>query len=430
MKGGGGLVGFLVAVVLGRDLGTAGSGRFFLALAIVTILASAVRLGFDQVATRFVAEFDENRDDASVNRLYAQAMGWAVSVGSALGLVCAWASRWIAAEVFEDAAFGEVLGPMALSLPAVAVVWLHAHFFQGIGDVKLFQAFRGLAVLVVFLILVGICLAAIPSTVAGVTPAYGWLYLVASWVVAALAHTLWRRNFAGFRWDRNGWRPGGPWTSALPAFLAINAATQISQWCPQIILGMFADADQVGVFTAAFRVATLGSLILFGVNSVVFPKFAVLYGRGDIDGLRAVVRSSTLITAVAALPFFAILVVLPGPILNCFGAEFTAGASILQIAAVGQLVNVATGSVGGLLNMSGNERVVLRGILLGLVIAVGVNLALIPIAGAVGAAVAGSAATSGTMLYLTVVCRRRLGFSPVSVVATELRSFITFGRRQ
>ena len=50
------------------------------------------------------------------------------------------------------------------------------------------------------------------------------------------------------------------------------------------------------------------------------------------------------------------MVLFSGVIMRFFGAGFESGAGLLVIIAVGQLINVATGSVSFLLNMTGHER--------------------------------------------------------------------------
>ena len=416
LKGGSGVIGFAIAVVLGRDLGPEGAGRYFLALGVVTVAGSLVRLGFDQAVTRHVAKFREESRFDEINRLYTQAMAWTLAAGIAVAVPLAAASSWIAAVVFRDAPFSGVFTPMVMAIPAVAVIWLHAHFFQGIDRVNWFHAFRGLSISMVFLALVGGVFLADADAVSGNVDRYGWLYLTAGYLTAIAAHLQWRCAWTAFAWHFDRWQARGEWTGTLPSLWLMAGVIQINLWCPQILLGVFEESDEVGIFTAAYRVAGLGSIILFGINSVIFPRFAVLYAKNDTRGLQAVVRSSTFIMIAVALPFFVFLTIFPRTILGMFGREFLAGALVLQIAAVGQMFNVASGSVGGLLNMSGNERGALNGTLFGFVLTLALCLALIPPLGAVGAAVASSISLSLTMVYLTASCQHRLGFSPFTLL--------------
>jgi O-antigen/teichoic acid export membrane protein len=60
-----------------------------------------------------------------------------------------------------------------------------------------------------------------------------------------------------------------------------------------------------------------------------------------------------------AIPVFAVLLLLPGPLLRLFGPGYAAGATALAILAAGQLFNAATGPLGQLINMSGRPYVTL-----------------------------------------------------------------------
>jgi O-antigen/teichoic acid export membrane protein len=102
-------------------------------------------------------------------------------------------------------------------------------------------------------------------------------------------------------------------------------------------------------------------------------------------------------------------VLLGGPILRLvFGADFGAADVALAVVSVGQLANVATGSVGVLLVMTGHQREAALGTAAGAVLNVGLAIALIPALGAIGAAVAAAASTIVSNVLLVVVVRRKL----------------------
>jgi len=60
--------------------------------------------------------------------------------------------------------------------------------------------------------------------------------------------------------------------------------------------------------------------------------------------------------AAALIPVL-ICTLFPVFVLNFFGEEFVAAAPLLVVLSLGQLINVATGSVGFLLLMSGHEKI-------------------------------------------------------------------------
>jgi O-antigen/teichoic acid export membrane protein len=196
---------------------------------------------------------------------------------------------------------------------------------------------------------------------------------------------------------------------------------QFSNWLPQIMLGVFRPAEEVGIYNAAFRVANLTSLVLLGVNSVVFPKFAALFSADHFERLKALAQSSARLMTLACLPFLAVLIAFPSQVLSLFGNDFADGALALQIVAVGQLINVVTGSVGGLLNMTGHQHMALRCGLISFAVMLVALGGLAPGFGLVGTAIAQSLGVIVNMALLSFACRRSLGFAPIGGIKLSKR---------
>jgi O-antigen/teichoic acid export membrane protein len=108
--------------------------------------------------------------------------------------------------------------------------------------------------------------------------------------------------------------------------------------------------------------------------------------------------SAKMMTLLAS-PILLAFIFLPGLVLTIFGSEFRDGSSALTILALGQFVNVATGSVGYILIMTGHERTE-RNIAASFVLINAIlNFILIPRLGIEGAALA--TATSLALRNLT-----------------------------
>jgi O-antigen/teichoic acid export membrane protein len=71
----------------------------------------------------------------------------------------------------------------------------------------------------------------------------------------------------------------------------------------------------------------------------------------------------------------------------------------LVILCVGQLVNASMGSVASVLNMTGHERETTKSVLVGAFVNVTLNLALVPVWGMIGAAIA----TACTLVVWNVI---------------------------
>ena len=148
----------------------------------------------------------------------------------------------------------------------------------------------------------------------------------------------------------------------------------------------------------------------------LLPSIAALHARGDHAALQAMVTTTAWWAALSALLIGLPLFVLAGTVLSLFGDAFTSGTVVLRILLVGQIVNVAAGSVGPMLTMTGHERQ--AAIVLGVAAAaqIGMNTVMIPLFGMEGAAVTTTLTVIGWNLAMGILVWRNLKIVP-SVLA-------------
>ena len=114
----------------------------------------------------------------------------------------------------------------------------------------------------------------------------------------------------------------------------------------------------------------------------------------------------------AAVPAAAVLTLAGGLVLGwVFGDEFSSAHLPLAVLAFGQLINAGLGAVGFLLTMTGHERETARVLWQTTALNVAMNLVLIPLYGALGAAVASTASLAIWNLVLARLVWRHLGLN-------------------
>ena len=132
-----------------------------------------------------------------------------------------------------------------------------------------------------------------------------------------------------------------------------------------LLLGLFTDPEKVAYYEAAGRTALLVSLPLMAVNAVVPPLFAQMHQKGCLPELEHFARASTRWMYFVSLPLALFIAVLAPEILGFFGAGFGEGQWALQVLIAAQLFNVACGSVGFLLAMTGQRSTLTATLALG-----------------------------------------------------------------
>ena len=92
---------------------------------------------------------------------------------------------------------------------------------------------------------------------------------------------------------------------------------------------------------------------------------------------------------------------------------------MLVVLAIGQFINVSTGSVGFVLIMAGNERLARNNTLLAATVSLVLNVLLIPPLGALGAAIATAASIASLNLSAAYLVKRRLGILTIPLRLRE-----------
>ncbi len=182
----------------------------------------------------------------------------------------------------------------------------------------------------------------------------------------------------------------------------------------KIALGFYMGARIVGIYSVAAAMVAYVALILNSVNPVFSPVIADLHARGDMVMLGRLYRVLTKWVFGITLPLAITVIIYARPLMRIFGHDFEAGWPILIIGTAGQLVNCGVGSVSLLLLMSGNQGRLLKAQVTMSGVMIIANIALVPIWGLVGAAIAAAITTAGINVWNLLSVRKVLGLSPFS----------------
>ena len=274
---------------------------------------------------------------------------------------------------------------MAIAVIPLALNVLVSRALQGLSDIR--DSILVFSILPAGIALAGTWLLAYTWGVNGAILAY----VIAVTISVIYGTVAWRRVLAKSSLGHQA-RHVAPLTKNLlksGSHLLIGALLQlVIQMSGTLLLGVWATTTDVSLFAVAWRTALLINLVLLAVNAIAQPKFAALYARQDMAALAATARTVTMLMTLFAAPAFLIFVLAPAFVMGAFGSDFAAGAATLQILSIGQFVNVATGSVGVLLVMTGHERDYRNGQITAACVVLVLNYMLTPSYGAVGAAIA------------------------------------------
>lgn len=369
---------FLLNLLVARKLGAEESGYFFLSLTIVLLLSVIGRLGVDNAIVRFVAAFMSDNDNEQVSRFYGLLIRIVLPTLFLFSFCLFYFSDFISYYIFSKPELSQVLMIMGLSVIPLSLSQFNGFFLQGARYVVPAMLFNSGAMAITVLLSV---LVISPNSAVEVAE----LYLFSSLIVFVLSTLTWQSKVGKIiSLEPISFSP--QLTMAMKSLFVIMLMAQVTQWAGQLMLGFWAESADVALFATAARTAMLTSFILISVNAIAAPKFAAAYKSNDFTSIERTAINSSRLMIIAASPLIILMVFFSDWIMGLFGEEFVSASYILKVLVFGQFINLLTGSVAPLLQMTGNEKALRNNIILSsLIIIIGGPL-FIPKYGVVGAA--------------------------------------------
>jgi O-antigen/teichoic acid export membrane protein len=393
-------LGVLISVVTARYLQPDDMGRYAFLVWLAGLLAVVLSLGLPTTVTRYSAEARGARLPAAAGALLGLVVRWQAT------LALAAAALMVVAVLVVPAAWRLPLALTALSVPPLVLHGSLAAFLSGL-HVFGWQALLGVGTLALQAGLF-VLVAGLDGGVAGLLLAHAMTNVVGLGVVAWLARREGRRH---------GALPGaGPlgadaradvirYARSASALVVLDAV--VWQRTEVAFLQALAPAAEVAFYALAFGVAAQVSRIPYQLSVVLFPSFPALVGGGrvgELAGLHATaMRYLVLLGAPLAV---GLAVTAPAIVRLLYGPAYAPAAPVLAVLALGSLVAFAAGASPAVLHATKRQDRLLRQGMLAAAVDLVLALVLIPVAGALGAALASVAAQAlGSVLAIHAAVR-------------------------
>lgn len=421
--------GLLLAVLVGRTLGTAGAGIFFSIVAFVTILTTVLKLGTDTAQLwRIPRLLSEGRTDRLWPTVRTAVVPTAtISAAAAIAVVLA--AEPLASLLVEDT--GRFQTPAQLRWSALVVGFLAPMTVliattRALGHIGPFVGIHNVGLPIGRLAIVA---AALLAGTGGTGAMAAWsIPVVAAMLVAAVLV----RHQVGALVPADS--PPVPsttrrhadrefWSFALPR--GVTASLEVSLIAANTLLvGVMIGPAAAGVFGALSRFVTTGTMAEQAVRILVAPRFSALLSQHDLEGAGGLYQRTTPLIVAVSWPVFLVIASGAPALLSIFGPGFSAGARALTVLALAMCLSQVAGNVQTVLLMSGHSGLQLANKIVAIVVLLGLNLWLIPRFGLEGAAVAWSLAiltdTLLAMVEVRLVVGVRVlpsGLTPLAVLA-------------
>ena len=404
---GGQIMGFLLTLVIAHYYGAQGLGNYILAIVILRIFTLVSKLGLDTFSIRLIASFSRKNKWKSI-QLFRKKILILISITSIASSV----AMYFLANIIVDHIDVKVEYVRLSSFFVLPMVFFMLHYqsLRGLKRIAEFSFFYRMSQATFSIVSIFIISTFIRSNN---VPIYAYLTsLTIVSVLSVITYKFWFSKKAVLNSEeiiedltiRNILK------ISVPLMLA-QSVQFIMAWTDKLMIGNMMSAENVAVYGVAFRFSMGVSIALMAINSISSPKFAEKFASDDIKGMGKVAMQSAKMIFWTSIPLAAILLIFPKFFMGLYGAEFLIGFEVLRWLIIGRLVNVFSGSVGNLMQMSGQQKSYMVILIIGSLINVGLNYMLIPVYGIKGAAFASVCSLSFWNLTMVYVVKKKFGFS-------------------
>jgi O-antigen/teichoic acid export membrane protein len=400
---------YVFKVYLARALGAEALGVYALGMTIISFFGIINVLGLPDSAMRFVALYTASEKIEALRALLWNGSWILLATNLIFAILLLELGPWIATNFYHSPRLVRYLPLFALIMIASALSAFFGKVLAGYKEVgrrtmlTKFVAGPVTMALTVVLLTLGTGL---------------WGYLVAQIVSVVLVMVLlvslvWRLTPVAARSlnVKKLWIEPEVWSFSAAMF-GLGLMEFFVGQSDRVALGFYRGANDVGIYAVAAALVAYEPIILQSVNQIFAPIIADIHTQGDLALLERLFQTLTKWMLALTLPLAMVMIVYARPIMHIFGHDFEAGWPILVIGTFGQLVNCAVGSVGYLLLMSGNQRRLIRVQAAMAVVMVILCVKLVPLWGALGAAVAAAVTNAGTNVWNLLEVRKAMKLTP------------------
>ncbi len=397
---------FVSQIVIARWMGAAEYGLFVTAWTCVLVLGGVVPLGFNTAMLRLAPQYFANKNYGAFHggwiggRRVATASATVVML---LGLAAVW--------------FVETEGSAALALPlALAFLCLPLYTRTDVQDgVGRGQNWTMDSIVPPFVVRPLALLAMIGIAYVAGSPATAVTGMVLAFfsIVAAnvLQTTLLKRRIrenvpdAAPIYDYAGW-----FKISLP-LLAGGISEIVMLNADVLLLNLYRPPEEIGIYYAAAKTTALALFVLYAVGTAYAGRIAAASALGNRAEIETLVGQAVRWTFIPSAVVTLAILAAGYPVLASFGAGFTDAYPLMFILAAGILTKAAMGPSELILNMLGHQRASALSLGSAAILAVVLNLVLIPIWGVTGAAIATATAIISMSLMNWYAMRRLEGLN-------------------
>lgn len=396
------IISYLLVYLISIRNGSEGVGHYSLISNFLLLLGVIAAMGTNVSVLRYVGQFNNDKDNSKLRSLYFSVIKLSLPVAIIGGTALVLFAESISIFLFKNKDFTEAVVLTGFTLPFFTLNLIAVEFLRGLKKLKASEFIRSVARPLIIII----CILLYSSeSIENIEIIY---FLCGATLLNFVASSfLVLFNLSKIKKTEKALSINELFKVSSPMMITEISGILMAS-ISIFMLEYFATTEEVGIYSVAFRLSALITIILLVVNTISAPKFSELFWGKKMVELQKVIRQSVKMIFWGSLIIAVIISAGSIPILNIFGKEFTDGQLPLIILIFGQLFNAATGSVGLILNMSGNQTTLRNTAVISLTTQLILAIILIPTMGMVGAAISLTAGRILRNLMCILYVKRKL----------------------
>ncbi len=340
---------YLLIVVISKYYGSKGVGFYNLLYQSLVVVGINLALGINISVLRYVGQFNTDIEKVKLRKLYKNYISLIAPISIFVCVILYLSSNFFANIIHIDKEFLFSLKALLFVVPLYTINQISVEFIRGLKKVAISEFLRSITI-PLFLI-IGLSVFARNYDIELIVYILAIAILFNS-IISSI--TIWK-NLRKIKVEVVQFTKRELLSTSIPIMWS-NIASSLLVALPIFCIGYFFSEEFAGKYSVIFKISQLITIILFVINTMTAPKFSELFWADKHFELNKIVNQTSKILFYVGLSTSIIIISFAHQILCFFGKEYTDIKIELALLVLAQFINVSCGSVGVILNMTGNQK--------------------------------------------------------------------------
>ncbi len=385
---------YIFTIAITRNFGAETFGYYNLAFVFLQFAVMLNLFGLDSTALKFISEYTSSPDsNKKVSVFYKKVFLFTTIFGLLITFFSYGLADYLAVAIFDKPEVAEHIQIISLAILPLALIKVNTNVLLGLKKVVQYSFLHNASIpagaIIIILILYNNTEQFIPTISYSIATS---VTAIISFILIALYGRISVKKGEGIKFKKII-------GTSYNMFLS-SSALFIAGWVDIIMLGIFSDAEALGIYGAASKVARVAILFIVSIGVISAREFAAHHANKNIQELKKSIYNASRLAFMFTTPLIVFLFVFMDPVLGLFGEEFKEAKLCLAVLLISQYFNALTGPTDQILNMTDNQAILKNINFISIISNIGLNFILIPHYGILGAAIA----TGASNIFMNLSC--------------------------